>query len=1055
MKKYILLLSLLAVSCSMEESFVPEILEYHNTVFTAVAEDFGGNGTRSMVDSEGKFTWSKDDRINVWAENGATGAFFTFTLDEGSDGQYDANFRGTLPEGYVITDCAIYPASDRHVYSGGKFMLHLPSEYGDFDTEYSPNLNAIMIAREMIVDGEVSPPSVFRHLAGVLRLTLDNVPAGAAQVVFTANVGVTGDFEVIPSREEGIRTAELTESNNTVSIKFKPLEHSRAAAMDFYFPLPEGDYAGFSVALQDKDGNVLWSKAVEKTNKITRRTLSSLPKVSCMTTEEIEREALMALYKATDGDNWTNNENWCSDKPLNEWYGVSAYSGKVRSIWMSDNNLSGNLPGEIGNLANLIDLNLAWNHLTGPIPSEIGNLTNLVRLYLYSNKTLNGAIPSEIGNLSELRQLNLYWNEFTEIPEELYTLTNLAVLNIGKNPIKNIDLNKICKLANLVELDLEEVGMTCGFPTEIGNLTNLYKLNLRYNSITGCIPSEIGNLHDLELLWLYGNELTGSIPDELGDLRKLRSLELNANYLSGRIPESVTQLQAWADGWIYVIGQRGEGFDLTDTYFPAPSKDFVTTDLFGNSLSFAEEYANNEYTILLDWASWCSYSRDFINKLLKVYDVYKSNDIEIIGISYDTEPKEDVLKYIEESNIPWKNIQVNLNDLRNQYKYPIPSGYPSVKVIKDEAIVFMSEIQSRNDIFPFFENIIGSVEPDEYVSTDFSADGKVRTVQTATIGNGIDVVLMGDAYSDREIAAGDYDADIERSVEALFSEEPYKSFRDHFNVYAVTAVSKNEGYVDGGSTVFEGFFGEGTHVGGNDNTALNYARKAIPDERVDEAVVIVMMNRDYYAGTCYMYGSDYTNDYGGGVSVSYFPASSYYEEFRGTILHEAFGHGFAKLDDEYAYEHYGEIPSAEIEKLNRLYLNYGWSKNVDVTDDPAQVKWRHFLEDPRYSADGLGVFEGAATYWSGVWRPTENSIMNNNTGGFNAPSREAIYYRIHKLAYGAEWQYDYEKFVDYDAINRNVVAVKSAVHVGNNDNFVPLAPPVVYEYSWREIISGR
>lgn len=93
---------------------------------------------------------------------------------------------------------------------------------------------------------------------------------------------------------------------------------------------------------------------------------------------------------------------------------------------------------------------------------------------------------------------------------------------------------------------------------------------------------------------------------------------------------------------------------------------------------------------------------------------------------------------------------------------------------------------------------------------------------------------------------------------------------------------------------------------------------------------------------------------------------------------------------------------------------------------------------------------GGATYWTGVWRSTENSIMRYNTGGFNAPSREAIYYRIHKLAYGESWNYDYEDFAAYDAVNRKASAGISFSTPIVPKNFVPLAPPVVVGKSWRE-----
>ena len=188
-----------------------------------------------------------------------------------------------------------------------------------------------------------------------------------------------------------------------------------------------------------------------------------------------------------------------------------------------------------------------------------------------------------------------------------------------------------------------------------------------------------------------------------------------------------------------------------------------------------------------------------------------------------------------------------------------------------------------------------------------------------------------------------------------------------------------------------------------------------------------------------------TSDYGRGVSVAYFPIGTSSESLSPLLLHEAGGHGFAKLDDEYAYEYRGEIPSATVSESISLFENFGWGKNVDFTSDPTQVRWAKFLSDSRYANQGLGVFEGACTYWKGAYRPTDNSIMNTNTGGFNAPSREAIYYRIHKLAYGEDWTYDYESFVKWDAKNRTVTRVPQVPR----KDFVPLHPPVKIQGTWK------
>ena len=203
-----------------------------------------------------------------------------------------------------------------------------------------------------------------------------------------------------------------------------------------------------------------------------------------------------------------------------------------------------------------------------------------------------------------------------------------------------------------------------------------------------------------------------------------------------------------------------------------------------------------------------------------------------------------------------------------------------------------------------------------------------------------------------------------------------------------------------------------------------------------------------------MYDSESTDrDYGCGTSVAYFTVGMNDEDLAQLIRHEAGGHGFAKLADEYAYENMGAIPQSEIGPY-RQKEPYGWWKNVDFTGDPDRIKWARFLADSRYQYDGVGVFEGACTYWTGAWRPSDVSIMRDNTGGYNAPSREAIWYRLHKLAYGDTWTYDYEDFVAYDAVNRKTAASSAGAWNPSRPSRAatarPTAPPVVVGKTWRE-----
>ena len=324
------------------------------------------------------------------------------------------------------------------------------------------------------------------------------------------------------------------------------------------------------------------------------------------------------------------------------------------------------------------------------------------------------------------------------------------------------------------------------------------------------------------------------------------------------------------------------------------------------------------------------------------------------------------------------------------------------------------------------DNIVG--EP--YLSTDFSADGEVVTLQSATVGNGIDIVLMGDGYSDRHIANGRYEQDMRRAMEHFFAVEPFTSFRNMFNVYMVKCVSLKEGCNDNytyGDTAFNcKLKSDGISIDGDTWEAYAYARGIVGETRLDETVTMVIMNSRIHAGVCYMSEPEVnvTSDYGSGKSLSFFPLCGDDDAFCKLVQHEACGHGFGKLADEYYSTGNGHITDGGYYDIKDYYWNMGWFKNIDcilkgaTPLDASTVRWRHFLEDSRYANEGLGVYEGGYTYALGVYRPTEDSLMHHRNGGFNAPSREAIYIRIHKLAYGADWQYNYEEFVTWDSRNR-------------------------------------
>ena len=258
-----------------------------------------------------------------------------------------------------------------------------------------------------------------------------------------------------------------------------------------------------------------------------------------------DRDVLEILYEATSGPNWTNSNNWLTDAPLRDWYGVGVDGeGRVRALGLSRNALSGPIPPELGSLANLTSLGLDNNALSGPIPPELGNLANLTWLYLGGNQ-LSGPIPPELGSLANLTGLFLGRNQLTDpIPPELGNLANLTELNLTRNSVTGIIPLELGKLGSLTLLALGGNALEGEIPAELGNLASLEELFLWGNSLTGEIPAELGNLVNVTYLSLSGNHLTGPIPARLGNLAKVTEFHLQGNALSGAIPGQLGRLSS-------------------------------------------------------------------------------------------------------------------------------------------------------------------------------------------------------------------------------------------------------------------------------------------------------------------------------------------------------------------------------------------------------------------------------------------------------------------------------------------------------------------------------
>ena len=216
--------------------------------------------------------------------------------------------------------------------------------------------------------------------------------------------------------------------------------------------------------------------------------------------------------------------------------------GVAAMIGLQNNDLTGGIPAELGDLAVLRELRLDNNDLTGQLPPELGSLIRFTRLWVADND-LSGSIPAELGDMANLDWLNLGRNNFSgQIPAELGNLSRMRRLYIYENDLSGPIPGALGSLSRLTHIVAQANDLSGEIPEELGSLANLVWMGLHDNDLTGEIPAELGGLAKLQRLYLTNNELYGEVPEELGDLSALTNLWLNHNYLSGQIPHSLDNL---------------------------------------------------------------------------------------------------------------------------------------------------------------------------------------------------------------------------------------------------------------------------------------------------------------------------------------------------------------------------------------------------------------------------------------------------------------------------------------------------------------------------------
>ena len=270
-------------------------------------------------------------------------------------------------------------------------------------------------------------------------------------------------------------------------------------------------------------------------------------------------------------------------------------------------------------------------------------------------------------------------------------------------------------------------------------------------------------------------------------------------------------------------------------------------------------------------------------------------------------------------------------------------------------------------------------------------DGDVLVNQTASEGAGVNIVFMGDCFDAKDIADGSYLKGVEEAIGHYFGIEPYKTYRDYFNVYTVFGMSADSG-MGTVNTIKDAKFGSQYSLDGispDHATCYEYAMKAetVNENNLSQTLVVLVENTQDYGGICYMWGD------GSAIACCPMSADAYPFDFRGIVQHEAGGHGFGKLGDEYIY-HNAFIQSCtcicceHLKEFNAAKAR-GWYRNLSTNGNMKTVEWSHLIFHPDYS-NIVDMYEGGFFHTRGIYRSESSSCMNNNIPYYSAISRQAM-----------------------------------------------------------------
>lgn len=971
----------------------------------------------------------------LWVENDAIGVFdggsaVTEFCLAGGAGTAAGEFKGVLFTGDIV---AVYPFSICESISGKTVSVSLPQEQNYKEGNIADG------AYPMVAVSSNTSLN-FKNLCSVLKVSM----TGSLKVNYIsflpndADVKVAGAATI--SADSSAPQLQVSESGTGFVKLVCPSVALSGTATDFYIVVPARKYpGGFSLKINTDKGDVV--KSIKTDVTLSRSQLYRIAPFEC----KMDESGKYILFEDKNFESYLI-ANFDADGD-----GAISYDEAlaIEKIEVNTDNIS--------SLAGIEYMtNLQWLVCKGSyrLDSDTGeyvpdgilkyiDISKNTKLYNV-NVRYNLLTSLDVSNNIELLYLDCSCNQLSSL--DVSNNTGLLTLECGDNQISSLDVNHSPKLQHLSCFSNQLTSL------DVSNNIKLQRLSCTSNQIPAL---DISNNPELGYLSCFSNKLSSL---DLSACTQLQWLECSNNELSSLDVSNNPKLQN-----LQCYGNKLSSLDLSSctqlkqlvchennltSLKLGPSTVLGTVYCYTNSLTTLDISKNTGLQLLSAVYNPLKTLYIYEGQLSDIPNLYLPDGYTaVVGSEPDGGGDEQFSVSPTSFDIDGEEQDITVTVTASmEYSLNSTPDWISQKSVSSGTYTFTVSENSSSSARSgsiVFKNVSGSALAvtvsqgiKTYTSSDYSQDGIVTCLQSSTVGKGIDVVFVGDAFADKDQEL--FNKYVNLGMEAFFTEEPFRSTRERFSIYRIGSVSKN-GIItqEGGDTKFSAEFTGGTGIKGADDVIFNFVKTHLPSADLTKTIIFVIINKAKYAGTCWMYSNN--------QAICYVPLCTGEEEYARTLRHEGCGHGFGKLADEYVANSTA-IPQSAIDELNQWRpFAYGFYENVDVTSDPAAILWSGFISDSRYSGQ-VGVYEGGYTYATGVYRPTEYSIMRYNTGGFNAPSREAIYKKIMKFSEGDAWTYDYETFVTFDAPARSAAAVSRATAQCasfDKSNFVPLAPPVL------------